>query len=84
MWNSETGKCVTNLKGHSGSIYSIKMSSDSSYSYAMSVGTDKFIRIWDIRSKSSVSNIDCSEYGEMNEIVLSPCSSMDSGNTSTI
>lgn len=47
VWNSETGKNYANLKGHSGSIYSIKMSNDGSY--AMSVGTDKFIRIWDIR-----------------------------------
>lgn len=70
VWNSETGKCVANLKGHNGSIYSIKMSNDGSY--AMSVGTDKFIRIWDVRSKSAVSSIDCTSYGDMNEIVFSP------------
>ncbi len=50
VWNSETGKNVSNLKGHEGSIYSIKMTSDGSF--AMSVGTDKYIRIWDIRAKS--------------------------------
>lgn len=50
VWNSETGRNIANLKGHSGSIYSIKMSNDGST--AMSVGTDKFIRIWDVRMKS--------------------------------
>ena len=49
MWNSETGKNFANLKGHSGSINSIKMSADGSY--AMSVGTDRYIRIWDLRAK---------------------------------
>jgi WD40 repeat protein len=47
VWNSETGKNVSSLKGHSGSIYSIKMTADGAY--AMSVGTDKYIRLWDIR-----------------------------------
>lgn len=41
VWDSETGKNIANLKGHKGSIYSIKMSNDGSY--AFSVGTDKFI-----------------------------------------
>jgi WD40 repeat protein len=49
IWNCESGKNIANLKGHSGSIYSIKMSSDGSH--AMSVGTDKFIRVWDVRMK---------------------------------
>lgn len=50
VWNSETGKNIANLKGHSDSIYSIKMTNDGSF--AMSVGTDKFIRLWDVRARS--------------------------------
>lgn len=56
IWNTESGRNVANLKGHSGSIYSIKMSSDGSF--AMSVGTDKYIRIWDVRTKAAVCSID--------------------------
>ena len=78
VWNSETGKNVANLKGHSGSIYSIKMTPDGSF--AMSVGTDKYIRIWDVRAKSHVCSIDGSAYGDMNEISFSPSPSIHEGN----
>jgi WD40 repeat protein len=69
VWNSETGQNVANLKGHQGSIYSIKMTSDGQF--AMSVGTDKFIRLWDVRVKSNICSIDGTVYGEMNEIAFS-------------
>jgi WD40 repeat protein len=69
VWNSETGQNVANLKGHQGSIYSIKMTSDGQF--AMSVGTDKFIRLWDVRAKSNICSIDGTVYGEMNEIAFS-------------
>jgi WD40 repeat protein len=75
VWNSETGRNIANLKGHSGSIYSVKMSNDGSY--AMSVGTDKFIRIWDIRAKSSVCAIDGTKYSDMNEICFSSSPSIE-------
>ena len=41
VWDSETGKNISNLKGHRSDVYSIKMSNDGSY--AFSVGKDKFI-----------------------------------------
>jgi WD40 repeat protein len=47
VWNSETGKQIASLKGHQGDIHSIKMAQDGSY--AISVGTDKKILIFDIR-----------------------------------
>ena len=78
VWNSETGRNVANLKGHSGSIYSIKMSNDGSY--AMSVGTDKYIRLWDLRTKSSVCAIDGTSYADMNEICYSSSPSTEAGN----
>mmetsp|Transcript_21393 Transcript_21393/g.20565 ORF Transcript_21393/g.20565 Transcript_21393/m.20565 type:complete len:88 (+) Transcript_21393:826-1089(+) len=52
MWDSETGKNITNLKGHKGSIYSIKILPDGSS--ALSVGTDRFIHVWDLRTNQSV------------------------------
>lgn len=52
VWNTETGQNIANLKGHSGDIYSIKASYDGSF--AVSVGKDKMIKIWDIRSKKYV------------------------------
>ncbi len=70
MWNSETGKNVSSLKGHGGSIYSIKVTQDGSY--AMSVGTDKYIRMWDVRSKSAVCAMDGTAYSDMNEIAFAP------------
>lgn len=77
VWNSETGKNVSSLKGHQGSIYSIKMTADGSY--AMSVGTDKYIRIWDVRAKSHVAAIDGTAYGDMNEIAFYQYPSLDQG-----
>lgn len=52
VWDTETGKNVANLKGHQGNIFSIKSSFDGSF--AISVGTDKMIKIWDIRCKKNV------------------------------
>jgi WD40 repeat protein len=80
VWNSETGRNIANLKGHSGSIYSVKMSNDGSY--AMSVGTDKFIRIWDIRAKSAVCAIDGTKYSDMNEICFSSSPSIEAVHSS--
>lgn len=45
------------------------MSNDGST--AMSVGTDKYIRIWDVRMKSQISAIDGTAYADMNEICFS-------------
>ena len=47
VWNSETGKNVANLAGHSGDIHAVKMASDGSF--AISVSTDKKILLFDIR-----------------------------------
>lgn len=55
------------------------MSNDGSY--AMSVGTDRQIRIWDIRAKASIAAIDGTGYAEMNEIVFSPSPSIDTSNS---
>jgi WD40 repeat protein len=56
VWDSETGKNVASLKGHKGSVYSIKMTNDGSC--AFSVGTDRFIQMWDVRAKQAVGAID--------------------------
>ena len=40
-------------------------------SYALSVGTDKFIHIWDIRAKNAVHSVDGTSYTEMNDIGIS-------------
>lgn len=48
----------------------------------MSVGTDKYIRIWDLRVKSHVCSIDGTAYGDMNEIVFATQQSSDAGNSS--
>lgn len=45
------------------------MSNDGST--ALSVGTDKFIRLWDVRSKNQVAAIDGKAFAEMNEVCYS-------------
>lgn len=62
--------------GHAGSINSIKVVSDGSF--AMSVGTDKYIRIWDVRAKAHVCSIDGTAYTDMNEIAFAPQHSAES------
>jgi WD40 repeat protein len=52
VWDTEKGQNVANLQGHQGNIYSIKSSFDGSF--AISVGTDKMVKIWDIRSRKYV------------------------------
>lgn len=69
VWDTEIGKNIANLKGHQGNIYSIKMAYDGSF--AVSVGTDKMVKIWDVRCKKFVDEMDGSEFSEMNEICLS-------------
>ena len=49
VWDTESGQNIANLLGHQGDIYSIKMSYDGSF--AVSVGTDKTIKIWDVRCR---------------------------------
>ena len=68
VWDAETGQNVANLKGHQGNVNSIKASSDGSF--AVSVGTDKKIKIWDIRCKSCVDSMDGDQFSEMNEVCL--------------
>lgn len=54
------------------------MSTDGSY--AFSVGKDKFIHIWDVRSKQSVYSIDGTSYSDMNDICLTSSPAMQSMN----
>lgn len=68
VWDNETGVNVANLQGHQGSIFSIKAAFDGSY--AVSVGTDKMIKIWDIRCKKFVDQMDGTQFSEMNEVCL--------------
>jgi WD40 repeat protein len=75
VWNSETGKNFANLKGHQGGIYSIKMAGDGSF--AVSVGTDKKIMLWDIRVSKSVGHIETDHLPDMNDIALSNSTPQD-------
>ena len=68
VWDTETGQNVANLQGHQGNIYSIKASYDGTF--AISVGTDKMIKIWDIRCKQYVDEMDGRSFSEMNEVCL--------------
>lgn len=70
VWDSETGKNVASLKGHKGGINSIKMTNDGSV--AFSVGSDKFIQLWDVRVRASIGEINGTKFREMNDIAFAP------------
>jgi eukaryotic-like serine/threonine-protein kinase len=75
VWDTQTSQNVANLSGHQGDIYSVKASYDGSF--AVSVGVDKCVKLWDVRSKSLVGGIDGSHLSEMYEICL--CSNQSPG-----
>ena len=60
VWNTETGKNIANLKGHTSDIHSVKMVGDGSF--AISVSKDKKILLFDIRAKAAVSTMDASHF----------------------
>lgn len=68
LWNTETGQNYQNLSGHVGAIYSIAAAGDGSY--IASVGTDKKVRIWDIRAAKSVVTMNGDIFSEMNTIAV--------------
>mmetsp|Transcript_12878 Transcript_12878/g.18816 ORF Transcript_12878/g.18816 Transcript_12878/m.18816 type:complete len:657 (+) Transcript_12878:11-1981(+) len=69
VWNTETGQIVQNLKGHSGSIYDIAASGDGNF--YTSVGTDKSIRIWDLRTSTTALVLNAGSFSEMNSVCQS-------------
>jgi WD40 repeat protein len=73
VWNSETGQQIASLKGHNGDINSIKMATDGSF--AISVGTDNRVLIFDIRASKAVGSMDARGMSEMHEVALSSQSS---------
>lgn len=77
VWNSETGQQIASLKGHTGdSINSIKMAQDGSF--AISVGSDKKVLLFDIRVSKAVGAIDASGMSEMHEVSLSSQNTLES------
>lgn len=57
------------MKGHAGDVFSIKMAGDGSF--AISVGMDKKIMIFDIRCAKAVASMDASDFSEMHDVALS-------------
>lgn len=48
VWNLASGECIRKLKGHSATVYSIKLSPDNHW--AVSGAGDRTIRIWDMET----------------------------------
>jgi WD40 repeat protein len=55
VWNLETSQVVRHLRGHKGAVYSLAASGDGNY--FVSVGTDRCLKIWDLRSSSPVNSL---------------------------
>ena len=68
VWNTETAQCIQRLSGHNGAIYSIAAAGDGRL--FTSVGTDKRVRVWDLRTNRSTLQLSGDQFTEMNAVAL--------------
>lgn len=47
VWSSETGRCIANLEGHTGGVWSSQLSPDD---VVISGSTDRTLKVWDART----------------------------------
>jgi len=70
LWDLETGECLATLKGHSGLVYSVQITSDGQFT--VSGSEDTTIKIWNLESKTCIGTLE----GHQN-VVLSVAISPD-------
>jgi WD40 repeat protein len=68
VWDAEKGLNITNLKGHTGDINTVKWSNDNVL--CGSGGADKTIRFWDLREYRSTSLISAIKYSDINDLSI--------------
>ena len=68
VWNTETGACIHSLQEHKGAINSIAASGDGQM--VSSVGTDRKIRIWDVKSSKCSFSMNAESFSDMNSVSL--------------
>jgi WD40 repeat protein len=68
VWNTEVGSCVQRLQGHQGAVYSISASGDGKF--FVSVGTDRKIFIWDLRTRRQALVLNAESFAEINAVAL--------------
>ena len=68
VWNTETGTCVSSLHQHKGAIYGIAASGDGQI--ISSVGTDRKIRVWDVKSSKCSFRMNTESFSDMNSVSL--------------
>jgi WD40 repeat protein len=71
VWNLETSQVVRHLRGHKGAVYSLAAAGDGGY--FVSVGTDKTLKIWDLRSASPAATLHDPKLQEMSCVALNNC-----------
>lgn len=81
VWNIETGQCVQNLKGNEGAVYRITAAGDASY--FCSVGFDRKVRLWDIRSNRCSLALNGTSFVEMSYVSLNHSSVQSRAETKT-
>jgi WD40 repeat protein len=68
VWNTEVGQCVQRLTGHVGAVYSIMAAGDGSF--FASVGTDRKLRLWDLRTSRCTQLLNGEMLSEMNSVSI--------------
>ena len=70
IWDTESGSVISRLEGHKDAIYAIKAFTGGNR--FVSVGTDKTIKIWDIRQTTPTASINASEFAAINDVSMCP------------
>ncbi len=70
LWDTENGTVVARFEGHKDAIYSIRAFVGGNR--FVTVGTDKTIRVWDIRQQDCAVCIDASAIAPINDVAICP------------
>jgi WD repeat-containing protein 47 len=68
VWSTETGQCIQNFHEHKGAIYSIASSGDGQV--ISTVGTDRKIRLWDLKSSKCSFSMNAESFSDMNSVSI--------------
>mmetsp|Transcript_28389 Transcript_28389/g.13138 ORF Transcript_28389/g.13138 Transcript_28389/m.13138 type:complete len:130 (+) Transcript_28389:111-500(+) len=68
VWNTDTGQLAGRLKGCQGGVFGLAAAGDAAY--FCSVGKDKAVRLWDLRTSREVLSLVAEQFSDMNCVAL--------------